>query len=861
MNKRTHRPAFFDRLTLRSAICVGLVLLVVTVLLAGHREAMLTTAAAENAMAAMKRQCISFNKLTAADRTKSLFRLGDMMRDLSADLERDPALVTDEYLEEYVDSLRLSGVAVLDGAQQLEASGYTRQFQSTDWTASPDGSRFADILEYPAKVFLERVSLSGEYYDVCAVARRDAPGIIVGFYRQPSGLITNTENDLESMLTGLHLERSGHYAIAENGAVRVTSDAPLVGASVADTGILQALSQVPKDGSLHMIRADGGYYWGYRSGCESYSLYIYYPLSTLAVTWLLSAAAFAALYSIVLLLFITFRNRALREKQEELRKSNNDLAQTVEVLRALETIYFTLFYVDLDEDRYETVYMAPWLQTAIPQSGVYTRLKQTFLDSMIVPAYCGEIDRRMSIPFIRENLSQEKLTDVRKSFYTDYQAIRGGETKWCRVSATAVDFNEDGTPRHVLALLQDVDEEKAREAAYQAQILQEAEEARIAANAKTEFLRRISHDVRTPINGIRGYLDIAARHPDDAALQEHCRKSANVALQALLDLVNSVLDMSRMESSDIALEEKPFDLTEVLDNVNTILTPQAAARGVSFEALRREPVPITHVIGSPLHVSQIIMNMTANAVKYSNPGGYVRVHTELVGSTEDEVTYEFVCADNGIGMSKEFQQHMFEPFAQEAVNARTTYEGVGLGLSILKKLVDAMGGTVTCQSEKGVGTTFRVRLTFRIDKTYQSAPMLSQSAADSLLRGRKLLLAEDNALNMEIAEMLLEERGAVITKAWNGREAVERFETSPEGFYDLILMDIMMPELDGLAATRAIRALDRPDAKTVPIFAMSANSFPDDVQRSLDAGMTGHIAKPIDPAALIEALAAQQDRN
>lgn len=839
---------------LRSSIYVGVLLLLFITAWAGHREVLSMRNAAESAMNALKQQCISFNKLTAADETKSLFRLSDLMLDFASHLRYNPGLLNDEYLERYVDSLRLSGVAVLDGDLKLEASGYTRSFRDANWPTSPDGSHFADIIEHPRKIYTERIAIGEDYYDICAVARTDAPGIIIGFYRQPSGLISDTETDLESMLGGLQLERDGRYIIAENGAVRVSSADLVPGADASETDILQALSKIPKDGKLHLITASGKHYWGYRSGCENYSLYIYYPAFALTSTWLLTAAIFAAAYSVTLLLFILFRNRSLSEKQEELEQANHSLTQTVEMLKALETIYFTLFYVDLDTDRYETIYISSWLKTSIPQKGVYSELKQTFLDTMITPEHREKIDRRMSIGFIRENLNREKLTEVRKSFYTDYQAIRGTQTKWCRVSAAAVDYHEDGSPHHILALLQDVDKEKAQEAAYQAQILKEANEAKIANEAKSEFLRRISHDIRTPINSIRGYIEMGASHPEDAQLQECCREKANKSIDVLLDLVNSVLDMSKLESSEIQLEEKPFDLEALLESVNVVLTPQAAAKKIQYEVLRQEPLPVTHLIGSPRYFSQVITNITGNAVKYSKPGGYVHVHTDFVGRTEDTVTYCFVCEDNGIGMSKEFQAHMYDPFSQEASGARTTYEGVGLGLSIMKKLVDAMGGTVTCESQKDVGTTFRVCMTFKIDKSHQAQAALMQAEGQKTFDGKHVLLVEDNELNMEIAEILLAERGIAVKKAWNGKEAVAEFAASPIGFYNLIFMDIMMPEMNGLDAAKALRALNRSDAKTVPIVAMSANAFQDDVQHSLNAGMNAHLSKPIESALFCKTL-------
>ena len=317
------------------------------------------------------------------------------------------------------------------------------------------------------------------------------------------------------------------------------------------------------------------------------------------------------------------------------------------------------------------------------------------------------------------------------------------------------------------------------------------------------------------------------------------------SLRILLELVNSILDMGDLESNEIILEEKPFDLTALLDGVNVTMLPLAKEKNIRYEVVRCGALPFTHLIGSPRHLSQIIMNLTSNAVKYTNPGGNIRVNTQLISHTEDSVTYSFVCEDNGVGISEEFQQHLYEPFTQERINARTTYEGIGLGLSIVKKLVDAMNGTITCQSKKGVGTTFRVELTFKLDRQQEAVLSLPEQKADTTLNKRNVLLVEDNALNMEVAECILTELGAKVTKAWNGKEAVDIFAAAAPGQFDLILMDIMMPEMGGREATRAIRAMNRPDAKSVLIMAMSANSLQEDIQENRNAGMNDHISKPI----------------
>lgn len=840
---------------------IGLILLLIVMTAAGYVEGMAVKRTAQNTMDTLKQQCISFNKVIAADKTKSLFRMSDMMIDLSYHIAEDNVLLDDEYLERYVDNMRLTGVAVLDKNLLLEASGYTRGFRNPQWEFSDEGSRYADIIEYPEKIFAERLYVDGEYYDVAAVSRKDSSGMVIGFFQQPSGVVVGIENDLESLVSGLQLERDGQYIISEDSTIRVSSDKSLKDKSMSDCIFLKKLSRISKDDSLHLFWDGRKGYWGYRSGCENYVICVYYPLFKVLAAWFSSGTVFAAVYFILCCLYFAVRNRTLYENHEKLQESNHRLTETVEMLQALETIYFTLFYVDLEHDRYKTIYITPWLKDKIPLKGIYTELKQTFLDTMIVDKDQEKIDQRMSIRFIQDALNRKNTTDVRKSFYTDYRALRGDITKWCRASVTVVDYDKEGKPAHVLALLQDVDKEKAREAAYQEQIEKEAQSAKIANAAKTEFLRRISHDIRTPINGIQGYVNMSAEHPGDPEIQEHCRNNVNVALHTLMELVNSVLEMSKLESEEIVLDQKPFDLNELLDEVHAISVPQAETKKISYEVQRSEKLEISHLVGSPRHISQILMNLVSNAIKYGKTEGYLHLDTHEISRSEDQITYEFVCEDNGIGMGEEFQKHLFEPFAQEKENARTVYEGTGLGLSIVKKLVDALGGTILCHSEKNVGTRFSVQLTFQVDKDYRDFTESTDAVYDKLLKEKNILLVEDNELNMELAEIFLTERGVNVTKAWNGQEGVNAFVSSECGFYDLIIMDIMMPVMDGLTATRIIRGLDRKDAGTVPITAMSANAFEDDVRKSLNAGMNAHIAKPVDAEKLFSVISELLDRK
>ena len=391
-----------------------------------------------------------------------------------------------------------------------------------------------------------------------------------------------------------------------------------------------------------------------------------------------------------------------------------------------------------------------------------------------------------------------------------------------------------------------------REQEYQKTLKAAALKAESANLAKTEFLQRMSHDIRTPINGIRGMVEIGDRCPEDMARQADCRKKIWEASTLLLELVNEVLDMGKLESGEVVLENVSFDLPELMHEITDVLEKQAAERGI---VLHREygRLPHPRLVGSPLHVKRLLMNVLSNAIKYNRDKGRVMLDCFELSCTGDKVQICFVCADTGIGMSEEFQKRMFEPFAQENAGARSVYGGTGLGMSITKSLVDKMGGTIGVESQQGVGTTYTITLPFAVDNAATAEPEQQQTDL-TVLQGRRVLLAEDNALNMEIVEFLLNEVGIKVTRAADGQQAVEAFAASPVGGFDAILMDVMMPVRDGHEATRAIRAMDRPDAKTIPIFAMTANAFTEDRLKALQAGMNEHLPKPIDPDTLYRLL-------
>ena len=396
-------------------------------------------------------------------------------------------------------------------------------------------------------------------------------------------------------------------------------------------------------------------------------------------------------------------------------------------------------------------------------------------------------------------------------------------------------------------------QEQEKDETYKAELLRAAKKAEAANEAKTEFLQRMSHDIRTPINGICGMINVADHYADNMEKQTECRAKIKEASHLLLELINEVLDMSKLESDEVVLEEIPFNLNSIFEEILGVIEHMAAEQNIRIIWEEKE---VTHwnLIGSPVHVKRILMNIFSNAVKYNKENGYVYISCREIPSKQTAMTtLEFVCRDTGIGMAEAFQKRIFEPFAQEHAGSRTKFAGTGLGMPITKKLVEKMGGTISFESKEGTGTTFVIRIPFQIDADMKDRTETEEKTETSI-HGLHVLLTEDNELNMEIAEFVLQNEGTVVTKAWNGQEAVDIFRKSSPGEFDVILMDIMMPVMNGYEAAKMIRSLDREDAKVIPIIAMTANAFTEDKMRAKEAGMDEHIAKPVDGKLLVKAI-------
>lgn len=455
-----------------------------------------------------------------------------------------------------------------------------------------------------------------------------------------------------------------------------------------------------------------------------------------------------------------------------------------------------------------------------------------------------------------KNMNRQALMEhlQQNDFYTMRFNCVDGMNVFC-VEVNVAAIHEEGKNHCAVVGLRNVEEQVKRERQQMKAMEKAMQEAQRANAAKSEFLSRMSHDIRTPLNGIIGMIEMNDRHSEDIELLRQNRAKAKVAANHLLSLINDVLEMSRLEDENTEIEQEVFNIQQLTEDIITIITMQATEEGITVHASGcEEQFQYPYVYGNPLYVRQIFLNIMGNAVKYNKPGGEIDCHVKMIGHDEKTVRYRATISDTGIGIGKEYLQHIFEPFTQEHNDARSSYQGTGLGMSIVKKLVDRMGGTISVESELNVGSTFTIEIPFPIADAVECIEE-SASINPKDITGMHILLVEDNDLNLEIAQTMLEDVGAIVDTARNGQEAVDVFASSQTGTYQAVLMDLMMPVMDGYEAMKVIRNLDRTDAASVPVIAVTANAFADDVKKCKDAGMNDHISKPITMEKLIEVLA------
>lgn len=531
---------------------------------------------------------------------------------------------------------------------------------------------------------------------------------------------------------------------------------------------------------------------------------------------------------------ILYKEKAIQEK---LQRALDETRLSNEIISSIAKTYQYISRIDIEADWFEEISNRDRIHMKFLKGGCVSQGNKKICKDVVAEEYQEAFLKFADLSTLPERMKKEETIAM------EYRMKDGN---WHKLRFIEKKRDKNGKLTHVLCAIRSVSDAKKKEQ----MLISQVAEAKKDAALKARFLSNMSHDIRTPLNGIMGMLDQANHYPDNLEMQQKFRDKMMESSKYLLSLVNNILEMNKLEAEEYTDKEISFNLADVLKQANTERQILAEKKNVSY-IVDWENSDLTYVnlSGNPVYLERLLAAVSDNAVKFTNPGGCVKVWCKQKKADNEHVLCEFGCADNGIGMSEEFIGHAFEMFSQENQTSRTQYEGSGLGLSIAKKIVGYLGGKIELESRKGVGTTVIMTVPFRIGIT---EPFKKRTVHEGIsLEGKRALVAEDNELNMEIVKFMLEDHGIIVDCAEDGLEAVKKFEENEPGYYDVIYMDIMMPNMNGWDATRKIRSMQRPDAGTIPIIAMSANAFAEDIINSRISGMNRHIAKPLDAESVL----------
>ena len=903
----------------------------------------------------------------ANDRIKSLTRLQDKTAAL-----RDEMMLKDDFtpsdLNAFADTQRLTGVLVLDGELKLEMQS-TRDGDAMQlWKEQLQSDYVREILDYPQKSYATRVEQDGEIYDFAALARTDAPGLLIAYALKDSEDVGDLT--VSYLLDNFPLEHGGIATICEGDLVLTSNSAEQVNRTREECGQLYNGEQPRVSGGIAELRSSRGVWYGSRKNVGKYEVYIFFPAGQVFMMRNIIFASYLVLTVLAFLMVLLLQSRADKDALQETQKRMG-------IITALGTAYKSIMLVDLEKNTVETL-------KDIPDEEQYNRTRALQREEQVrrTEAMIAEQYRAECLEFLDMTTVPARLKARTSLVFTG----RTVNDQWFTTLLIPQRTDENGNVTAVLIATRDATEEKQTEQKQEDALRSALAAAEHANKAKTVFLNSMSHDIRTPMNAILGFTALATTHLDTPELVKEYLQKISVSGQHLLSLINDVLDMSRIESGTIKLDNAPVHLPDVLHDLRTIILGNISAKQLDLY-VDTQDIKHEDIVTDKLRLNQIMLNIVGNAVKFTPAGGTINVRvTEKPCPRSGYATYVINVKDNGIGMSPEFQQHVFDSFAREQTATRSGIQGTGLGMAITKNIVDMMGGSITVKSEQGKGSEFTVTLHCKISETLtksQPIPELrgaralvvdddaqtcmsvskmlreiemaadwTTSGKEAILRaqeaheqgrdfkvyiidwlmpdmngietvrrirkviepgtpiiilsaydwsdieqeareagvtafiakplfmselravlthtqtepqpmqmpkhtgyaGKKVLLVEDNELNREIATAILEQAGLQVDSVEDGTDAVARMNTAAEDQYDLILMDIQMPQMDGYTATRKIRAMDNPRKANIPIVAMTANAFDEDRKKAFAAGMNAHVAKPIDMAVLSHTL-------
>lgn len=759
-----------------------------------------------------KKQVTSYDEYMDVNKTKSETRL--MGKSIEF-VDRYHSSSDLSWIEDYLKVQHITGISIVDRDYNVLVQ-YGKELPEGTFSLNDN---IDVIFDYPAKVFASSCEKDGMAYDVVALSFEKDRLAIVNYCKD----ILNSDDTLSYLFDGFNFNYDGILAVAKDSTVIATSGKGDYSPLVLKFNSYENLDLISNDHGFIYLRMDGKSWYGICNRTSIYDYYVFYPSKTV------NLARFSAPFIVGLLLLVVYYLATLSKHKKEVLNLEKERKQ-MSIIESISSIYYCAIFIDVNKNTYEFVNDKGNI------AGFYNGISDAdkMLCKMLDSFYAGK--RNDEYHEFLDFRHCEKVLKNQPYVTKTFKHV----SHWFDVTCFPL-RNDNGVIDKVIYLWLDKTSEKEKEMDYNKRLVNALDQEKRANATKTSFLRRMSHDIRTPINGIRGLVKIAQDNEDNKEKIDDCLNKIYESSGFLLSLVNDVLDMNKLESGEITLDHNPFKLDKIINNAIDITKVRANERNIAITSDIR--IEYNDLIGSPLHLAQIFQNIINNAVKYNRKEGSINITLSEELCPENKVLLKFVCEDTGIGMSNEFQENVFKPFAQEGNTSRGTYEGTGLGMAITKELVDKMGGSIGFSSVADKGTTFVVELPFGLGEK-----ALEETEEENYdVSGLKVLVVEDNEINREIATFMLESVGIVPTCVTNGKEALDKVK---EGTYDCILMDVMMPVMGGLEATRQLRAM----GIGTPIIAMSANAFKDDVERSLKAGMNAHLSKPIDEKLLVKTI-------
>lgn len=770
------------------------------------------------------------------DRVKSLMTLVDKAVILRTIMELnenpDSAL-----LDKYVTNQRVTGALVLDEnlneVVQSTVDGDTMAL----WKNLAESSYVSQAAKHPEEVYAKRIYAKGRLYDFTAMSRHDKPGVVIAYDEVRERQDAIGDMSMNMLLMDLPLEMNCVIAITDGNRVLWSNEKNLQDELISQISWIMACHYSPDYTSVQTEDAGDTWFVG-RKGLKNITVYVKYPASEVFMNRNIICAGYAGLVVLLFMLVLIVRSRM----------TNNALKQSqkrMSIINALGTAYSSIFLADLRHiSKVEVIKNIAAPKSKYPYRDFTPDVLKKQIELTVDEAY-----HKVYFDFLNLNTVEYRLKGENCLILT----VKTSKGKWINNMIVPQHYDHHGRLRAVLIAVRDVSQEKNLEENQKKALENALTMAEHANRAKTVFLNNMSHDIRTPMNAIIGFTSLAEANAGDKDHVIDYLKKIHISSKHLLSLINDVLDMSRIESGKVKLEESDVHLPDILEDIRSIIYSNMHARQQELQI----DLQVVHedIVADRLRLNQVLLNIISNSVKFTPVGGRISISvSEFPSERAGCAGYEFRIKDNGIGMSEEFQKHIFDSFTRERTSTESGIQGTGLGMAIAKNIVDMMGGNITLKSEKDKGTEFCVRIECALSKNKKEQDTGNTHGFMKKYTGRRVLLAEDNELNREIITAILEELGLEVDFAENGSQAVEKLTAAADGYYDLIFMDIQMPVMNGYEATKTIRGLDDKKKANIPIVAMTANAFEEDRKRAYEVGMNGHIAKPIEIDVIIKNL-------